>query len=218
MLNCYELKFPQLSESTQNSLIKLAEHCKPDVGFDVINLQELSKDYQNWVKYHEVTNTKRTSYIQFEMNQEFNSLIHKEMTDELFPFSRVNFYFQLVTGGEKLMPHRDPSRTLSILYNISADGAITHWHEDYTKDTNKYLYAIGEVSDPIQSVRMKPFTWYVFNNDAPHSVTEITKDRIAITSRLNADDLDLPDYKSFIDKYSHLLEAGDGFEPPIFRL
>ena len=207
MLNCYELNLPSLTNDTAQRLLSLAESLKVSDGFDVINFPELNKDITKWINFHKQTNTSKSSYIMFEMTPEFNSLIYQEMSDNLFPFSKVKFYFQLITGGDRLIPHRDPYRTISLIYNLSADNAATHWYNDITNDPDKYFFNADEISDPIQTIRMEPFKWYVFNNDKPHSVSEIPKNRIAITSRINGDFGNLPTFNSFVEQYEHLLVA-----------
>lgn len=209
MLNCYELNLPSLTDDTAKKLLALAESLKINEGFDVINLPQLNKDIAKWINFHEQTNTSRSSYIMFEMTPEFNSVICNEISDNQFPVSKVKFYFQLITGGDRLIPHRDPYRTLSMIYNLSSDNAVTQWYNDLTNDPDKYFYNSDELSEPIQTIRMEPFKWYIFNNDQPHGVSEIPRNRIAITSRLNGDFENLPTFKSFVEQYEHLLVAGN---------
>ena len=207
MKNCYSLKLPTLSTDLNQDLLKFGQSFTPAEGFDVINLHELGKDTQIWVDFHNHTGTTRSSYIQFDLSPDLQSRIKTEMTDELFPFSKVNFYMQLVIGGEKLMPHRDPGRTLSILYNISSDHAVTHFYHTHINDADKYLFAIDETEE-IESHRMVPHQWHVFNNEAIHGVSQMFTNRLAITCRLNADQqLNLPNYQTFFERYQHLLDV-----------
>ncbi len=206
MKNCYLLKLPTLSNELHQDLLKFGQSFIPAEGFDVIELQELGKDTQIWVDFHNHTGTTRSSYIKFDLAEDLQSRIKTEMTDELFLFSEVNFYMQLVVGGEKLIPHRDPGRTLSILYNISSDHAVTHFYRTHIHDADKYLYAIDETEE-IENHRMLPHKWYVFNNEAIHGVSQMFTKRLAITCMLNADQkLNLPNYKTFCERYKQLLD------------
>ena len=218
MLNCYQLKLPTLSAGLNQELFALAQTLKAENGYDLINAQEINRDTQRWIEYHTQTNTSRTSYIVLNLSQILQSKLKIEMANQLFPISAINFYLQLITGGEKLMPHRDPKRTLSILYNISEDNATTHFYKTTSTDPDQHLYSLNEI-EKTESYQMKPYKWYSFNNAAIHGVEGVYKNRVAITCDISAQpELGLSDHDTFCKIYNELLVHPDGLEPPTFAV
>ena len=223
MLNCYQLKLPTLSTDLENDLLRVGEIFNASDGFNPLSMDEIGKDMQSWVDFHEETKTTLTVYNAYPIPESLHRRIHEEMTDQLFPFGEVSFYFQFISGGEHLMPHRDPDpgsgeRKASILYNLSADNAITDFYKTSSTDPSKYLYSLHEI-EKIESYQMVPHKWYSFNNAAIHGVSEIYKNRLAITCNLNMHPvLELPDYSAFCERYNHLLVHPDGLEPPTFAV
>ena len=204
MLNCYSLKLPKLSDELDRDLAAFGQTLSPQAGYDLINSDEINRDKQAWIDYHAQTSTPRSSYITFDMPPELQLRLKEEMTDDLFPFSKVIFYFQLITGGEKLAPHKDPGRKVSILYNVSADNAITHFYNTTSTNPDQHVFSLNEIT-AIESYQMSTNKWYAFNNESIHGVSNMFKNRIAVTSNLNEySELDIPDYKSFCERYSYL--------------
>jgi hypothetical protein len=131
--------------------------------------------------YHRVTKQSKALYKQFSIPEELRHSIVNEMTDILFPFSQTKIYFQRIEGGKTVSPHRDAIRTSHILYNISDDGATTNFYDKLIDDKARMAFDIDEVSEPIETHVLTPYKWYLFNSQKVHSVTNITKTRVAIS-------------------------------------
>jgi hypothetical protein len=180
MLNTYELKLPSLSDELTNQLLLSANSYDfASEGYDPI--VECSKiDYEHKLDYHIKTNTVGAAYKKFDIPKELHSAILSEMTDNEFPFSSLHFYFQIITDGKVLCPHRDPGRITSVIYNLSADNAKTNFYDLLIDDPSRNIFTTTEISPVIESHVLSPFKWHLLNNNQVHDVTEITTKRIAI--------------------------------------
>jgi hypothetical protein len=177
------LKLPSLSDELTNKLVEVA------LSYDFLNdsvpksivfrgLKDIDIDGVN--NYFEVTKKTKALYREFSMSEELQNSIKKEMTDILFPFTEHILYFQRIEGGEAVSTHRDCNRVSHLLYNISADGATTNFHNKLIDDEDRIAFSVNEVSEPIETHIFAPFKWYLFNSRKVHSVTNITKSRLAI--------------------------------------
>ena len=199
MLNTYMLKLPSLSNELTSKLLKtaLAYDFLKDSTPNSVAFKGLSAIDSSQVKnYHEVTNQSKALYKQFPIPEELHHCIVNEMTDILFPFSQTKIYFQRIEGGETVSPHRDAVRISHILYNISDDGATTNFHDKLIDDKVRMAFDVDEVSEPVESHVFTPYKWYLFNSQKVHSVTNITKTRIAIS-------IDIP--YAYDKVYNHFL-------------
>jgi hypothetical protein len=185
MPNTYQLNLPSLSDDLTNKLLLCANSYDfESEGYDPI--VECSKiDYEHKLDYHIKTNTIGAAYKSFEIPKDLHSAILFEMTDNEFPFSSLHFYFQIITDGQVLCPHHDPSRITSIIYNLSADNARTNFYNLLIDDPSRNIFTTTEISPVIESHILSPFKWHLLNNSQVHDVTEITTKRIAIACGVN---------------------------------
>jgi hypothetical protein len=194
MFNTVTLNLPSLSENLTSKLLFTANSFDFDnEGYDPI-IECSAIDYEHKLDFHIKTNTVGAAYKSFAIPEELHSLILLEMTDDEFPFSLCKFYFQIITDGEILCPHRDPSRITSLIYNLSGDNATTNFYNLLIDDPSRNIFTESEISAPIESHVLEPFKWHLFNNNEVHGVSNITNKRIAIASGI--------DYK-FADVYNY---------------
>jgi hypothetical protein len=201
MLNTYELKLPSLSADLTNKLFEAAltyDFLKEGTPNPIIFRGLKDIDVVKAKNYHDVTKQSPATYKTFGIRKELRDEIVHEMTDILFPFSQTELYFQRIEGGETISPHRDAIRPSHILCNISDDNATTNFHNKLIDDKDRMAFDIDEVSEPIETHILNPFKWYLFNSQKVHSVTNITKTRVAVC-------VDIPYayenvYKHFVDK------------------
>jgi hypothetical protein len=194
VLNAYPLQLPKLSQELSGVLFKLADSYDLDQGWDPSTFCS-KEDYSSWNNYHSKTNTTGCIYKSFDLTEDLQQAIKQEMTDELFPFSKLEFYFQIVAGGDALCPHVDVGRILNIMYNISDDGATTKFYNKLIDDNKRYIFTEHELSPSIETHQFESYQWYIFNNQMTHGVTNVTKKRIAVAASIPYQ------YKSFYDYY-----------------
>ena len=206
MLNCYQLCLPKISNRLQIDLLKYARSLEPEAGWPPNKFWDFSGEEHLYHQFHEQTKTGKSVYLQYLLPDDLKNRIQEEMTDALFPFSQVNWYLQLISGGQRLMPHRDPGRNLSILYNLVPDTATTHFYTTTNTHPTRHIYAMNEVKE-IENIQMKPYTWYSMNNKTIHAVSKMTTLRVAISSNISYfhPELELPDHDTFCRRYPDLL-------------
>ena len=186
LLNAYKLKLPTLSLSLTADLLDLANSLDINTGHRPRD--ELSEqDLESLRIYQETTGTVACRYRSFQMPDTWQLAIKKELTDQLLPFSKMNIYFQVISDGDVLCPHTDIRRITNLMYNISADGATTHFHDRLIDDLDRHVFTESEISKPVETYVFEPYKWYIFNNQKIHSVTNITKKRIALAANIPYD-------------------------------
>lgn len=203
MFNAYPLNFPRLSESLTTTILDFARVCESTMGFDPETDFD-SIDKIKGTEYHNATNTNKGDYRGFLIPEEIQLLIKKEINNSLI--NDIVFYLQIMKSRNpddqnfRLAPHIDPRRTAGFIYNFVEDTATTHFHNNLVDTSGRWGFNLEEISEPIETYQYKPHTWYMMNNSAIHSVTNLTKTRIAITTSL-----DRLSYAGFCDLFSNVL-------------
>ncbi len=183
MLNAYPLKLPNLSEQLISDIFNLYQNIDTESLFDPkVNFNKFEINQTD--QYHKATNTTWSKYKGLSLNVNINKKIKKELKNSIFPVQHLNFYLQIVIGGTALGPHIDSNRILNLLLNISNDDAITSFY-DQLVEGKRNLFALDEISDPIETHQFEYNQWYIFNNQKIHGVTNITKPRLAIAANLD---------------------------------
>ena len=207
MLNCYQLNLPKISNRLQIDLLKYANQLKSTQGHNPSEI--LGKEEEKIIQeFCLEAKTERSNYVQHELPDDLTYRLQNEMSDNLFPFSKIRWFLQIISGGNRFMPHRDtgaPGRKISLLYNLIEDTATTHFYKSNYDSPDRFVFSMKEVI-PIQDIKMKTFTWYVMNNYCIHGVSKITKPRIALTCDMNFHpELEIFEYLDFYKKYRELL-------------
>ena len=200
MLNANELKLPSISNELTDKLFKTVlsyDFMKDGVSNAIVCRGLRDIDIESVQSYYEVTKKTKALYRIFPISEELQNAIKNEMTDVLFPFSKHELYFQRIEGGEAVSTHRDCNRFTHLLYNISADGATTNFHNKLIDDEDRIAFGIDEVTEPIETYVFSPFKWYFFNSRKVHSVINITKPRVAICIDIDIDYNEV--YNHFVD-------------------
>ncbi len=201
----YSLKLPKLTNSTHTALINFAYATG---GLYAKNIKELAPEYIEQdhyrLSYHKNTNTLDNvgEYSNWLMTEDLINLIKNDLSDELYPFSKMSFYFQYIDKGNMVSVHRDSPRNMSFLYFLYANKGLTHFYKDLVGDPNRWLYDVHEVEGPIQTYQMIHHNWYVMRHDVVHNVTEIDKPRLAIVARFTKD----YHYEDWINQHDYLLD------------
>jgi hypothetical protein len=204
MFNAYPLNFSSLSSVLENKILDVAH------GF-IFKFDDQSYDPENEFssidnlkadEYQKSTNTPKGYYRAVALPEDLQFEIKKELNNP--GLLQVNFYVQImytnpINPRYSLAPHVDPGRTMGFIYNIIEDTAVTHFHDLLIKDKTRYAFGQAEVSKPIETYYFKPHKWYVMNHSAVHSVTEVTKTRVAVTSNIPMD------YFDFCNRFSNIL-------------
>ena len=217
MLNCYALNLPKLSDQLVKELLEFAQSNDSASNYDSIKLVD-QFNINRWDDFHAKTSTNKSSLITFQMSDDLKIKVHNELFGSQINFEKINLYFQTVEPNGVLAPHTDPLRKVGLVYNLSADYSTTHFYNDLVNNPNQFIYSVDDVSPPIESITIRPYHWYVFNNFKPHGVTDVTKKRIALTANLDTDPIGIPNYETFCDQYKDILVHPDGLEPPTFAV
>jgi hypothetical protein len=203
MFNAYPLKFPRLSESLTDTILNFAQVCEASMGFDPeTDFDSIDKIKGN--EYHAATNTNKGDYRGFLIPEDIQALIKEEINNPLV--ADIVFYLQIMKSRNpndqnfRLAPHIDPRRTAGFIYNFVEDTASTHFHEGLVDTAGRWGFNLEEISEPIETYQYATHTWYIMNNSQIHSVTDLTKTRIAITTSL-----DQTSYAGFCDLFSSVL-------------
>jgi hypothetical protein len=198
MLNSYQLNFQPLSADLNQELLDFGKHCDFKAGSDPADKANQT-DMDSGRVFHETTQTLPAYIRKFHLPDSIKVKIMDHMND-LF-FDNLNFYLQIVFAGQHLCPHRDANRRLNIAYNLSGDGATTHFHDRLIADESRFIFAPSEISEPVESYNYKQHTWYVFNNQKIHSVSNLglRVKRIALAANIKLE------YADFLEKYKNNL-------------
>jgi hypothetical protein len=204
MFNAYPLNFSSLSNSLENKILDFAYGLKfeiDDQNYDPEN-EFSSIDNLRADQYQKSTNTPKGYYRAVSLPNDLQFEIKKELNNP--GLMQINFYVQImytdpVNPKYSLAPHVDPGRRMGFVYNLVEDTATTHFHDLLIDDKTRYAFSLEEVSMPTETYYFKPRNWYVMNHTAVHSVTEITKTRVAVTSNVPMD------YFDFCNRFSNAL-------------
>lgn len=74
------------------------------------------------------------------------------------------------TRGATLYPHRDDRRTCSLLYTVKGMGTTCFYEPTQGEPTGSFYAANHQTFELKETIRMNLNTWYLFNNQAIHSV------------------------------------------------
>ena len=183
MLSSYTLRLPKISDSLTKELLDAAltyNFSGDGVPNPIIFNGVQQVDLDTAKNYHAITKQTQAIYKIFPIPNELGNAIKNEMGDTLFPFKQTHLYYQRIEGGETISPHRDAVRKSHILYNISNDGASTHFHNKLITDETRFAFNVHEISPPVETYVLEPYQWYLFNSQKIHSVTNITQTRVAV--------------------------------------
>ena len=125
-------------------------------------------------------------------------VVKKQLLDKLKNFYRdkneflanCGYCFQLVSGNHYMSPHIDPPthRTESVIYVLSPGDspAVTTWYKP--KKEFSHLEVTHSVCIPfdrlevIEEMTASPDSWYWYNVSVPHSVTNLSGNRMFLHS------------------------------------
>ncbi len=202
----YPLIFPKLSSETHT---KIKNFVYATASFHIKNIKDLFPEYveqDNFRQsYHNKTNTSQDvgEYCNWLMTEDLINEIRNDLTDEIYPFSKMDFYFQYMHGGSVIAPHKDSPRNMSFLYMIYENQGVTHFYKDLINQPNRVLFDLNEIEGPIQSYKMKQHHWYVMKHDVIHSVTNVNSVRLQIVGNFTKDF----HYEKWIAENSNLLDT-----------
>jgi hypothetical protein len=201
----YPLIFPKLSPETH------AEIKNAVFGTAAFTIRNIKQNFSEYIEqdhyrqsYHKNTNTLDNigEYSNWLMTPELIGMIRNDLTDQLYPFSTVDFYFQYINNGHTVSAHRDSPRNMSFLYFIYENKGLTHFYKDLVNDPNRWLYDLNEIEGPIQTYQMKQYHWYAMRHDVIHNVTHIDRPRLAIVAEFSKD----YHYEDWIAQHDNLLD------------
>jgi hypothetical protein len=204
MNNAYPLNLPTLSTDLENKLLEFAYKFKSEITAEGYNPENDfgSIDAVKADHYQKSTNMPRGYYRAVELPADLTRAIKKEINNPAL--SKINLYMQIMYADEgtpefSLAPHIDFGRRVGFVYNLIEDAVKTNFHKLLINDKTRYAFSLEEISEPIETYSFKTHKWYVMNNTVPHSITNVTKTRIAITSNVPMD------YANFCKRFSTIL-------------
>jgi hypothetical protein len=201
MRSAHKLLFPRLSDSLEMSLLKISDdfllkewnnEISRDLGgnaFTEFTNSELEKAQE----YHVHTNTSAGNYRSFRLPVLLEQEIKKEISNSIV--DDMNFYLQIITSNSNnqtycLAPHIDPYRQASLIYNLVDDDVSTNFYMALDKLNDLHAFNLNEISGPVESYKFSMSSWWIMNNKSIHSVTDISKIRIAVSAPINQSYLD----------------------------
>jgi hypothetical protein len=203
MFNAYPLKFPRLSDALTDTILQFAQVCEDSMGFDPeTDFDSIDKIKGN--EYHINTKTNKGDYRGFLLPEDIQDLIKKEIGN--LSMTNFTFYLQIMKSRNpedqtfRLAPHIDPRRNAGFIYNFVDDTADTHFHNALIDTTGRWGFGPDEITSPVETYHYEPHTWYIMNNSMIHSVTDITKTRISITTSI-----DWVSYTDFCSLFSNII-------------
>jgi len=201
--NSYPINFPALDPILEKRILKFVHHYQDvllgkgyNTESDFDSIDNIRTD-----EYQTKTNIPRGYYRAIQLPEYFREAVgHTIYRHDII----TNIYLQIMYTDDSsnefnLAPHIDIDRRTSLIYNLVEDAAETHFHNLLVNDTNRNVYGQGEISEPVETRILEKGKWYVMNTKVPHSVTKITKTRIAITSNVPMD------YFDFCNRFSNIL-------------
>jgi hypothetical protein len=204
MLNIQKLKLPSLSPNLISKIHEFISY-RPEFYDDTLNGENyhLNFNQKDYSAFKSLSKTKTFSGFQFfKLSKDLQISISNEMVDSLFPFHAQEIYLQVIyPGGELISPHIDHWRNSHLLYKITNEEATTLFFDEETKDEDRKVYDLSELSEPVEVHKLQPNNWYIFNSKKIHSVTNIDKSKIRVSIVINQQQ----DYQSFCKQYSNLI-------------
>lgn len=185
---CIPIELPRLNEDSENQIIDFSRENKERfIGWSFVNNYVSSLKIQSDIGFSNlrITDDKETKF--FKNVLEINKIY----------LDYKNLVFALQKSRSIIHPHTDPGRTATLQYLIQGKAVSRFWSmENFTPDVS---YRLEDLKLEAEFI-IQPHTWYLFNNSAIHSVSNIEDERMQLAIVLTYRFKDFEDAKDNINQ------------------